>query len=427
MEAFFNNINPWWFFSNWESKDKHLREWHSQKIKWVPNWINELGLEPFSLNFVYGIRQAGKTTGLKLLIRELINRGVDPLSIYYIDLDYVASLQEFRKIVEEVIKEMKKRNNEKAYLFLDEVTSIDEWWRVVKYFIDSGEFQNVVITVSCSSTLKLTKIPEKFPGRRGKGKDIQVMPLSFPEFAQIKSGKTKEELLFDTSLTLSLFEDYLKVGGFPKSINNNPDSSQALIQGVLSEVYKAKMSAETVQNLIYSILDKIPSVLSFNSIASDLGISHNTVSEYIEFLKDIFVVGIAYLKRGEEVIKRKEKKVFFRDPFILRSMSLWVNKEFDESALLENVVQEHLLRKEGEVAYYKNSEEIDVVTKNYKIEVKKKRSHKSYPKDVIILDKDEIPFFLIKSLDLKLGNADSSQRRFTIDSAVEVENFLGKL
>lgn len=309
----------------------------------------------------------------------------------------MASLQEFRKIVEEVIKEMKKRNNEKAYLFLDEVTSIDEWWRIVKYFIDSGEFKNVVITVSGSSTLRLTKIPEKFPGRRGKGKDVQVMPLSFPEFAQIKSGKTKEELLFDTSLTLSLFEDYLKVGGFPKSINNNPDSSQALIQGVLSEVYKAKMSAEIVQNLIYSIVDKIPSAMSFNSIASDLGVSHNTVSEYLEFLKDIFIIGIAYLKRGEEVIKRKEKKIFFRDPFILRSMSLWVNKEFDESALLESVVQEHLMRKEGgEVFYYKNSEEIDVVTKNYKIEVKKKRSHKSYPKDVIILDKDEIPFFLIK-------------------------------
>ena len=94
MEVF-NNINPWWFFSNWESKDKHLREWYSQVIKWVPNWINELGLQPFSLNFVYGTRQAGKTTGLKLLIRELINRGVDPLSIYYIDLDYIASLQEF--------------------------------------------------------------------------------------------------------------------------------------------------------------------------------------------------------------------------------------------------------------------------------------------------------------------------------------------
>nr|WP_206760613.1 ATP-binding protein [Sulfolobus islandicus] len=374
-----------------------MREWYSQGIKWVPNWINELSLEPFSLNFVYGTRQVGKTTGLKLLIRELINRSVDPLSIYYIDLDYVASLQEFRKIVEEVIKEMKKRNNEKAYLFLDEVTSIDEWWRIVKYFIDSGEFKNVVITVSGSSTLRLTKIPEKFPGRRGKGKDVQVMPLSFPEFAQIKSGKTKEELLFDTSLTLSLFEDYLKVGGFPKSINNNPDSSQALIQGVLSEVYKAKMSAEIVQNLIYSIVDKIPSAMSFNSIASDLGVSHNTVSEYLEFLKDIFIIGIAYLKRGEEVIKRKEKKIFFRDPFILRSMSLWVNKEFDESALLESVVQEHLMRKEGgEVFYYKNSEEIDVVTKNYKIEVKKKRSHKSYPKDVIILDKDEIPFFLIK-------------------------------
>ncbi|ACP45177.1 conserved hypothetical protein [Sulfolobus islandicus Y.G.57.14] len=77
-------------------------------------------------------------------------------------------------------------------------------------------------------------------------------------------------------------------------------------------------------------------------------------------------------------------------------MSCWVNKDFDESALLENVVQGHLKRKEGEIFYYKNSEEIDVVTNNYKIEVKKKRSHKLYPKDVTIPGKEEIPFFLIK-------------------------------
>ncbi|WP_246252928.1 hypothetical protein [Acidianus brierleyi] len=52
----------------------------------------------------------------------------------------------------------------------------------------------------------------------------------------------------------------------------------------------------------HSLLDKIPSSISFNSIASDLGISHNTVSEYIEFLTDIFLIDVAYLKSGNEIV-----------------------------------------------------------------------------------------------------------------------------
>lgn len=395
METF-NNINPWWFYSNWEDKDKHLREWKSQSIKWIPTWMKEVSLKPFSLNLIYGIRQSGKTTGTKILINELIKRGIDPLSIYYLDLDYITSLIEFRRIIEELIKEIKKRKNNQSYVFLDEVTAIDEWWRVLKYFIDNGELANAVITASGSSSLGLTKIPEKFPGRRGNGKDILVMPLTFPEFAEIKSGKSKEDLLFDTRLASSLFDDYIKVGGFPKSINNNPDSMETIVQGILSEIYKARRSAETVQNILYSLLDKIPSSISFNSIALDLGVSHNTVSEYIEFLTDIFLIDVAYLKSGNEIIKRKEKKIFFRDPFILRAISWWVNKEFDESAILENIVQEHLRRKIGKVFYYKNSIEIDIITNNYKIEIKKSRSHKSYPKDVIILNRDEIPIFLLR-------------------------------
>ena len=35
------------------------------KIKWVPEIINDVSLEPFSLNFIFGPRQVGKTTLIK--------------------------------------------------------------------------------------------------------------------------------------------------------------------------------------------------------------------------------------------------------------------------------------------------------------------------------------------------------------------------
>jgi predicted AAA+ superfamily ATPase len=57
-------------------------------------------------------------------------------------------------------------------------------------------------------------------------------------------------------------------------------------------------------------------------------------------------------------------------------------------------VQSHLKRKFGEVFYYRNSYEIDVIAGNLKIEIKSKRAHRNYPKDVIILDENNLPLFL---------------------------------
>ncbi|MGY0287667.1 MAG: hypothetical protein ACUX7D_02690 [Candidatus Methanodesulfokora washburnensis] len=41
-------------------------------MKWRPSWIDKISLEPFFMNIVMGPRQVGKTTGVKLLISELL-------------------------------------------------------------------------------------------------------------------------------------------------------------------------------------------------------------------------------------------------------------------------------------------------------------------------------------------------------------------
>jgi len=90
--------------------------------------------------------------------------------------------------------------------------------------------------------------------------------------------------------------------------------------------------------------------------------------------------------------------VFFRDPFILHSTSEWVGREFNNSALLESVVQEHLFRKFGEVYFFKGSYEIGVVSGEYKIEVKSGRAHRGYPRGVTVLSEESIPRFLLELL-----------------------------
>ena len=68
--------------------------------------------------------------------------------------------------------------------------------------------------------------------------------------------------------------------------------------------------------------------------------------------------------------------------------------------MLEWVVQEHLFRKFGEIYYYKNSYEIDAIANGLKVEVKKTKPRRKYPKDVKIVTKENIARFLF---DLKSG------------------------
>jgi len=43
---------------------------------------------------------------------------------------------------------------------------------VVKYYIDAGHLHKAVATATESTTVGLVKTPERFPGRKGSGRDV---------------------------------------------------------------------------------------------------------------------------------------------------------------------------------------------------------------------------------------------------------------
>ena len=385
--------NPWWSDENWEERDKHLKDWKNQKVRWIPTWIKRISLKPFSLNFIYGIRQLGKTTGIKLLIKEILNKE-NPFAVFFFDFELVSSIREFRKIIESYLEIRRKEKVDASFLFLDEVSSVREWWKLIKFLIDRGIFENDVVTVLGSSTLNIIKAPERFPGRKGEGREIKVLPLSFPEFTEVK-GYNPRKILYREDLMRELWEEYKQVGGFPKSVNRHKDAKESFISAVISEARKHEKSTEIFEGMIETILRKIPSALSYHSIAKEIEISHKTAKEYVEFFEDSLIAKRVYWK-DKYSIKRKEKKIFFRDPFIYHAFSFWTGTKFLESALFEGIVQEHLLRKFGEIYYFKNSYEIDCIAGDLKIEVKAGKPHRKYPKGVKVLEEEGLPRFLLE-------------------------------
>jgi predicted AAA+ superfamily ATPase len=380
-------MNPWW-----EGKeDYHMKQWKGQKIRWFPEWIKKISLRPFSLNFVLGPRQVGKTTGIKLLINEIMKEN-PPESVLYINIEVLPSYRELSELIRE-FQELKREEGIKTgYIFLDEASSLEGWWRGLKPLIDAGLLENDVVTVTGSSSLRVKRDIELFPGRRGSGKTIEVMPLPFPEYARVM-GLKKPRL--ESERVTKLFEEYLQTGGFPGSINGLP--MDELLGAYIGEFVRFGKSLEIAKETFAALIKSAPSATSFRALAEmTSGYSYKVIQDYIEFFREIYILGISYLKQGNQVLYKREKKFFFRDPLLARLFSTWSGAELREDALYEWVVQEHIFRKFDEVYYFRNGYEVDVVANNLKIEVKAGKSHNKYPKDVKVLEREDVPFFLLE-------------------------------
>ncbi len=397
MKELFLKQNPWWK----DRKDYHIERWEGMKIRWIPKWLEEISLEPFSLNFVIGPRQTGKTTGIKLLISSLL-KNLRPESVFYLDCTLLPDLSSLEKSLKEYleIKEMEKIAN--SFIFLDEVTSVNDWWRVLKGYIDMGIFKNDVITITGSSSIKLRGEVELFPGRRGKGRDILVLPLSFKEFLEIKGIKIEDNGSIEERMKKAwkmedkikrFFEEYINKGGYPLSINEDPEAELQLIYSIENEILRAGKSLGLTKAILASILRKAPSPLSFNTIGNDVGVSYKTVQDYLEAFQSLFILDTALYKR-DEINWRKERKFFFLDPFLANTLSIWTGEKYLESAFYEWIVQSHLKRKFGSVYYFRNAYEIDCIAGDLMIEVKVGKPHRKYPKRALILDKNDLPVFL---------------------------------
>jgi len=393
-------LNPWWA----GRESPVIQDWREREIRWRPDWLDQISLKPFSLNILIGPRLVGKTTGIHLLIDELMRvRRVRPEAILYLNLDLSPDQSSLRAMLEEYHSFRKSSGVRTSYLFLDEVTSLKGWWKVIKGYVDAGFFSRDVLVVTGSSSLRLRGEVELFPGRMGEGREVHVWPLSFREFLRVRGVevRTTGDLRGDMARLLprsmeirELFLEYLEVGGFPLSVNRDHRAVEYAVRSLEGEILRAGRDPQLARGVLSSILRKAPSPASYASIGSDLSVSHRTVRDYVELLRGLMALDTAMLRRGGRVMWRKERKFFLLDPFTARAASIWTNTGFLKGALYEWVVQAHLLRRFGEVFYERNSREIDAIAGDLRVEVKAGKPHRRYPRGVTVLDEGNIHLFL---------------------------------
>jgi len=392
-------LNPWWKGKEFIKEDKNLREFEEKEYKWQPALLNNIELKINNITALRGPRQVGKTTLVKLLIKNLLETGVNEKSIFFWNCDELPDFRELSSILREYLEFSKINNLTKNYIFLDEISRVKNWQRAIKALKDSGELDNCFILLTGSHTLDIKYGIERLPGRTGKfGKDLALLPLSFSEYIKLikpdiaKKIKKIKNLsvreinsaadnvkVFDSELKV-LFNQYLITGGFPLVINeffSNKTIPEYLyelyLRWVVGDIVKWGKQERILIQLMASIILKQSSPISWDSLAKEAEIkSHKTVSVYVEDLENMFVFLTLYFLELNKKIPdyNKNKKIYFLDPFIYHvfNKKIFFKENEIKPDLIEGVAVSNLSRLSYEslfpkAYYWKNKREVDLLIK----------------------------------------------------------------
>lgn len=356
-----NNINDLYYRYNlWWERDYNFKAFNERKAI-LKTLLSQLDNK--QIIFLTGLRRIGKTTLLKLLIEQLINKKeIEPKYIFYISLDdYLLLKKPLAEIVDDYRKLHNIKFNEKIYLFFDEITYKEDYEIQLKNLYD---LQNVKIYASSSSASLLKSRKAYLSGRAFT---IEILPLDFDEYMQFRNIKLSKS---DSHLFDNYFESYLRTGGIPEYVING---EIAYVQELVDDIiYKDIAAVNNIKNLqllkdyFLLLMERAGKVISINKIASILSISVDTAKRYLDFFSNTFLIYQVgrHGKTNEQILS--PKKLYAADTGI---RTLFTGFR-DKGSLFENYV--FLRIKKYKPGYIiENSIEIDFFLENkYLLEVK---------------------------------------------------------
>jgi hypothetical protein len=394
-----SHLNPDFSFAK---ADPHLRRLKTQKLRYEFPILQNMTGEIPGIYSLTGGRQVGKTTLLKLLMRNLLQANVQPQRIYFFTGELIDDHHTLVRLIQEKVKEIS--GSASLYLFLDEVTYIRDWDKGIKFLADAGVLENTMLWITGSDLALIRDARMRFPGRRGKASQVNfhLHPLSFRETVFLKtkiSAKNMEAFDPKTSETLfSEWQNYLIHGGFLAAMNDfvetgqiSPATLSTYADWIRGDVLKHGKQETYLREILLGIHKRYGSQITWQNLAKDLSIEHHqTVADYILLLENMDVVFVQYalLEDKRTAAPKKAKKVIFNDPFIFHASRFWLqpsNHPFQNlilpaiedpemaGKLTEGAVVSHY-RRHFPTFYIKAEGEVDLayIKKNrfYPIEVK---------------------------------------------------------
>ena len=296
------------------------------------------------IKVIIGIRRCGKSVVLLQIMDELKNKGINPSQIIYINFeDEEYSFIRNDKNLHEFVKS-KIINDEKYYLFFDEVQNVENWEKAINSFKAT---KNVSIFITGSNSDLLSG--ELATHIAGRYVSFKIYPFTFKEACELKEIENKEE-------KEKFFEDYIKWGGMPQRFVL---TDEAQTKTYLSDIYNSIVVKDIVERFGIKDLDLFNRVIEYivttpaqNFSADSLvkyflnndnrEVSKATLYNYLEYMTKAMLINKAdrYDVRGKRILNGKYK-------YYLTDLGLGqirnVSKRTQLGAYLENIVYNELL------------------------------------------------------------------------------------
>jgi predicted AAA+ superfamily ATPase len=323
---------------------------------------------------ITGMRRSGKSIILKLVREELLQRGIPPEQILYLNFESMgtASLREgdaLYAFTANIARQLSsRRRSKRLYIMLDEVQRINGWEQAVASFrVDLN--CDIFITGSNSSLLS-GDIAELLAGRYV---EIRIHPLSFAEHLDFTAAMGEDK---GKDLNRQ-FMDYLQYGGLPgiHEMNINTDAVTPYLLDIYNSVLLKDVisrhrirDTELLERVILFLMDNTGRIFSAKRISDFLKsqnrrLSTETIYNYLDALEAAFLVN--KVKRwdikGKRILETQEK--YFFEDFGLKNTVLGYSNDYI-SGLLENIVFLELRRRGYEVYVGQgNNCEIDFIAR----------------------------------------------------------------
>ncbi len=326
------------------------------------------------ISFIVGPRQSGKTTLMKLLQDYLEKRGEKTL-FFNLDIEmdkehFVSQSALLRKIELEIGKN-------KGYVFIDEIQRKENAGVFLKGLYDMNLPYKFIVSGSGSIELK-SKIHESLAGRK---RIFELTTVSFREFINYKTnykyeGRLMDFFSIDKERGYNLLMEYLNFGGYPRVVLEDTLSEKLRL---INEIYQSYIErdisyllnvhkTDAFTNLVKLLSSQIGRIVNYTEISSTLGLSFQTVKEYMWYLEKTFIVQkvTPYFKNVRKEIS-KSPIYYFYDiglrNFAVGSFGHIENIGFVFQNFIYNILKEKIKWSPSKVCFWrtKDKSEVDFV------------------------------------------------------------------
>ena len=320
---------------------------------------------------IIGPRRAGKTYFMFQILKELLKHGIRKDETLYVNLEdprvIGTTLDDLPNLLDVYYSQFPENAKKRSYFFLDEVQTVDNWEKFVRYLLDKN--QRVVISGSSSRLLSKEIATEL----RGRSISLKVYPFSFKEI--LKSRNIKPAPFYSTyeeAKIKKLLREYLLWGGYPEVVLDFSLRREILREIIDLTIYKDIIERWGIVNIkALKLLFKMLAFSTHLSISKayknlkgiGINVGKTTVANYLEFLEDSLVF---YPLRA--LIKSyKLQELYGFKPYLVDNGLLAILGVQDEGRLLENLVFTELLKSglepNRDVFYYRtrDGKEVDFV------------------------------------------------------------------